>query len=197
MPRKIVVTSALPYANGPIHIGHLVEYLQTDIWVRFQKLCGNKCLYFCADDTHGTPIMISARAAGIEPEQMIEQVRKEHMSDFDAFFVNFDNYYSTHSPENKQLSEQIFNSLNAAGSIVKKNVEQAYCENCKMFLPDRYVRGECPRCHAQDQYGDSCELCSGTHSPTELINPHCSQCGSEPVRKQSEHYFFKLADYED
>ena len=196
MPRKIVVTSALPYANGPIHIGHLVEYLQTDIWVRFQKMCGNQCLYFCADDAHGTPVMISARAAGISPETLIEQMHKEHRADFNGFYVEFDNYYTTHSDENRRFSEQIFNSLNKAGSIVKRNVEQAYCEKCGMWLPDRYIRGTCPRCKAQDQYGDSCEVCSGTHRPTELINPKCAACGTEPVRRESEHYFFKLADYE-
>jgi len=196
MPRKIVVTSALPYANGPIHIGHLVEYLQTDIWVRFQKMCGNDCLYFCADDAHGTPVMISARAAGISPETLIERMHKEHKQDFKGFYVEFDNYYTTHSDENRRFSERIFDSLNRAGSIVKRNVEQAYCENCKMSLPDRYIRGTCPRCGAEDQYGDSCEVCSGTHRPTELINPKCATCGTEPVRKKSEHYFFKLADYE-
>ncbi len=196
MPRKIVVTSALPYANGSIHIGHLVEYLQTDIWVRFQKMCGNQCLYFCADDTHGTPIMISARAAQITPEELIERMHKEHKADFDAFYIEFDNYYSTHSTENKYFSELIFDRLNQAGSITKRKIEQAYCENCKMFLPDRYIRGTCPRCKAEDQYGDSCDNCSGTHQPTELINPHCSTCSTEPVRRESEHYFFKLADYE-
>jgi methionyl-tRNA synthetase len=196
MPRKIVVTSALPYANGPIHIGHLVEYIQTDIWVRFQKLCGNQCLYFCADDTHGTAIMISANIAGIKPEQFIENVHAEHAKDFERFLIEFDNYYSTHSPENKQLSERIFNALNNAGSITKRNVEQAFCEKCQMFLPDRYIRGTCPRCKAPDQYGDSCEVCSGTHNPTELLDPRCAHCGQTPVRKQSEHYFFKLADYE-
>jgi len=196
MPRKIVVTSALPYANGPIHIGHLVEYLQTDIWARFQKMCGNKCLYFCADDTHGTPIMISASAAGITPEQLIERMHKEHKTDFDGFFVEFDNYYTTHSPENKYFSELIFNSLNKAGSIVKRTIEQAYCENCKMSLPDRYIRGTCPRCGAEEQYGDSCEVCSGTHQPTDLINPCCATCRKKPVHKTSEHYFFRLADYE-
>jgi methionyl-tRNA synthetase len=196
MPRKIIVTSALPYANGPIHIGHLVEYLQTDIWVRFQKMCGNKCLYFCADDTHGTPIMISARAAGVTPEELIEKVHAEHKADFKAFHIEFDNYYSTHSPENKVLSTEIFKRLNDAGSIIKRKIEQAYCDNCKMFLPDRYIRGECPRCHAQDQYGDSCEVCSGTHNTTELINPRCATCSTKPVRRESEHYFFKLSDYE-
>jgi len=196
MPRKIVVTSALPYANGPIHIGHLVEYLQTDIWVRFQKMRGNQCIYFCADDTHGTPVMISARAADITPEELIERMYKEHIADFDGFFVEFDNYYTTHSPENKRFSELIFNSLNKAGSIVKRNVEQAYCENCRMSLPDRYIRGTCPRCGAEDQYGDSCEVCSGTYRPTELINPRCATCATKPVRNQSEHYFLKIADYE-
>jgi len=196
MPRKIVVTSALPYANGPIHIGHLVEYLQTDIWVRFQKMCGNECLYFCADDTHGTPVMISARAAGITPEQLIERTHIEHRADFDSFFIEFDNYYTTHSPENKCFIELIFNSLNKAGSIVKRNVEQAYCENCKMSLPDRYIRGTCPKCAAEDQYGDSCEVCGGTHRPTELINPRCATCSTKPVHKKSQHYFLKIADYE-
>jgi len=196
MPRKIVVTSALPYANGPIHIGHLIEYLQTDIWVRFQKICGNQCLYFCADDTHGTPIMISARTQKISPEKLIERVHKEHYNDFTGFLIEFDNYYSTHSPENRYFSELIFNRLNQAGSIVKKTVDQTYCENCKMFLPDRYVRGTCPLCKAAGQYGDSCDKCGGTYQPTELIDPACSTCSATPVRRESEHYFFKLADYE-
>ena len=195
MPRKIVVTSALPYANGPIHIGHLVEYLQTDIWVRFQKMCGNECLYFCADDTHGTPIMISARKAGIRPEELIERMHKEHKADFDVFGIEFDNYYSTHSPENRYFSELIFSRLNEAGSIVTRDVQQTYCENCKMALPDRYVRGTCPRCKAEDQYGDSCEVCSATYQPTELINAYCATCGGMPTLQTSMHYFFKLADY--
>jgi len=196
MPRKIVVTSALPYANGPIHIGHLVEYLQTDIWVRFQKLCGSQCLYFCADDTHGTAIMISARAEGIPPEKLIERVHGEHKADFDNFLVEFDNYYSTHSPENRRFSELIFSRLNEAGSIIKRNVEQAYCENCRMSLPDRYIRGTCPRCKAVDQYGDSCEVCGGTYQPTDLIEPYCSTCRGRPTVRRTEHYFFKLADFE-
>jgi len=195
MPRKIIVTSALPYANGPIHIGHLVEYLQTDIWVRFQKMCGNECLYFCADDTHGTPIMISARKAGIRPEELIERMHKEHKADFDVFGIEFDNYYSTHSPENRYFSELIFARLNEAGSIVTRDVQQTYCENCKMALPDRYVRGTCPRCKAEDQYGDSCEACSATYQPTELINAYCATCGGAPTLQTSMHYFFKLADY--
>lgn len=196
MPRTIVVTSALPYANGPIHMGHLVEYLQTDIWVRFQKACGNRCYYFCADDTHGTPVMISARQAGIKPEQLIEAVHAEHKEDFDRFHIEFDNYYTTHSPENRELSELIFNRLNEAGSIAKRDVEQTYCRNCKMSLPDRYVRGTCPRCQAPDQYGDSCEVCSATYQPKDLVEPRCSMCGAAPVLQKSEHYFFKLADYD-
>ncbi|MFC1676380.1 methionine--tRNA ligase [Planctomycetota bacterium] len=197
MARKIVVTSALPYANGPIHIGHLVEYLQTDIWVRFQKMCGNQCLYFCADDTHGTPVMISARNAGIDPETLIEQMYKEHKADFDSFFIEFDNYYSTHSSENQYFSELIYARLKEAGSITKKTIEQSYCENCNMFLPDRYIRGTCPRCKSPDQYGDSCDKCGGTYHSTDLIDPVCSTCSTAPVRKKSEHCFFKLADYED
>jgi methionyl-tRNA synthetase len=196
MPRTIVVTSALPYANGPIHIGHLVEYVQTDIWVRFQKMCGHRCFYFCADDTHGTPIMISARAAGITPEQLIEQVHQEHAADFDRFYVQFDNYYTTHSPENKAFSELIFERLNRAGSIVKRGVEQTYCEKDQMWLPDRYVRGTCCRCGATDQYGDSCAVCGATYRPTDLVDPHCAVCGTPPVLRMSEHYFFKLSDYE-
>lgn len=196
MARKIAVTSALPYANGPIHIGHLVEYLQTDIWVRFQKMCGNECLYFCADDTHGTPIMISARKAGIDPEELIGRMQKEHKADFDGFHIEFDNYYSTHSPENKHFSELIFNRLNEAGSIVTRDVEQTYCENCQMALPDRFVRGVCPKCKAEHQYGDSCEVCGSTYRPSDLINPYCATCEATPTLKTSEHYFFKLADYE-
>ncbi|MGA2323304.1 MAG: methionine--tRNA ligase [Sedimentisphaerales bacterium] len=196
MPRKIVVTSALPYANGPIHIGHLVEYLQTDIWVRFQKMSGNHCLYFCADDTHGTAIMISAKNQGITPEQLIDGVHKEHYNDFKRFLIEFDNYYSTHSPENRNFSELIFSRLNAAGSITKRNIDQAWCPKCNMALPDRFIRGTCPKCKAEDQYGDSCEVCSATYQPTDLINPRCANCGTTPILKQSEHYFFKLADYE-
>jgi methionyl-tRNA synthetase len=196
MPRKIVVTSALPYANGPIHLGHLVEYLQTDIWVRFQKMCGNECFYFWADDTHGTPIMISARAAGISPEQLIGEMHKEHKKDFDDFYIEYDNFYSTHSPENKYFSELIFNRLNEAGSIVTRDVEQTYCENCKMSLPDRFVRGTCPKCKAEDQYGDSCEVCGSTYQPADLINPYCSICRTRPVLRTSKHYFFKVGDYE-
>jgi methionyl-tRNA synthetase len=197
MIRNIVVTSALPYANGPIHLGHLVEYLQTDIWVRYQKLSGNRCLYFCADDTHGTPVMLRAQSEGIAPEKLIERVHAEHKKDFDDFGIEFDNYYSTHSPENQQMSSYIYQKLKDAGSITTRDVEQAYCENCKMFLPDRYVRGTCPKCKSPNQYGDSCDACGMTYQPTDLIEPKCSVCSQPPVRKKSVHYFFKLGDYAD
>ncbi len=196
MTRKILVTSALPYANGPLHIGHLVEYLQTDIWVRFQKLCGNECLYFCADDAHGTPIMISARNQGTTPEELIERMHAEHQKDFDDFLVRFDNYHSTHSQENRHFAELIFTRLNEAGSITKRKIEQAYCGKCDMSLPDRYIRGVCPHCGAEDQYGDSCEVCGATYQPIDLVNAGCAVCGQKPVVRDSEHYFFKLADYE-
>jgi len=196
MSRKIVVTSALPYANGPIHIGHLVEYLQTDIWVRFHKACGSKCLYFCADDTHGTPIMISAKKEGISPEQLIDRVHCEHLRDFKNFHIEFDNYYSTHSEENRQFSELIYNRLGEKGSIVKRQIEQTYCPSCNMFLPDRFIRGTCPKCKAENQYGDSCDSCGAAYQPTELINPLCATCGAAPTRKSSMHYFFRLADYQ-
>ena len=197
MTRKILVTSALPYANGSIHIGHLVEYVQTDIWVRFQKLCGHECHYFCADDTHGTPIMLSARAAGVTPEAFIEGIHREHKADFDKFHIEFDNYYSTHSPENRHFSELIYTRLREAGAIVKREVEQAFCEHCCIPLPDRYIRGTCPRCKAEDQYGDSCESCGATYRPTELLNPICATCGQSPVQKSSQHIFFKLGQFED
>jgi methionyl-tRNA synthetase len=196
MTRKIVVTSALPYANGPIHIGHLVEYLQTDIWVRFQKLCGNTCLYFCADDTHGTPVMIRAKQEGITPEQLIDRVRGEHLRDFTGFGIEFDNYYSTHSPENRQFSERIYQGARDRGSIVKRDIEQAYCEEDRMWLPDRYIKGTCPKCQAPDQYGDSCDVCGAHYRPTELINPYSSLSGKTPVWKNSTHIFFRLSDYE-
>jgi methionyl-tRNA synthetase len=196
MSRKIVVTSALIYANAPIHMGHLVESIQTDIWVRFQKANGNQCLYFCADDTHGTPVMISAKTEGIAPEDLIKRVHAEHFRDFKKFHIEFDNYYTTHSPENKQLSELIYNRLNEKGSIVKREIEQTYCPSCNMFLPDRFIRGACPKCKAENQYGDSCDLCGAAYQPTELINPLCATCGAAPIRKTSMHYFFRLADYQ-
>ena len=195
MSRKIVVTSALPYANNSIHIGHMVEYLQTDIWVRFQKLCGNECLYFCADDTHGTPIMIRARDEGITPEELIAGVQVEHERDFAGFGIEFDNYYTTHSEENRLFSEKLYNSAVDNGSIIKKNIEQSYCSHCDMWLPDRYIVGSCPRCKSPDQYGDSCDACGGTHHSTDLIDPVCANCGEGPTRRKSEHYFFRLEEY--
>jgi methionyl-tRNA synthetase len=196
MSRKLVVTSALFYANAPIHMGHLVESIQTDIWVRFQKANGNQCLYFCADDTHGTPVMISAKREGISPEQLIDRVHGEHLRDLKKFHIEFDNYYTTHSPENKHFSEMFYNRLNEKGSIVKREIEQAYCPSCNMFLPDRFIRGTCPKCKSENQYGDSCDSCGGTYQTTELINPVCATCGAAPTKKTSIHYFFKLADYQ-
>ncbi|MBN1436399.1 MAG: methionine--tRNA ligase [Sedimentisphaerales bacterium] len=195
MTRRILVTAALPYANGSIHIGHLVEYIQTDIWVRFQKMQGHDCIYCCADDTHGTPIMIRARKEGVAPEQIIEKMHAEHQRDFAGFNIDFDSYYSTHSPENQQFSETIFNALKDSGHIEIRDVEQAYCDTDKMFLPDRFIRGICPKCGAPDQYGDSCEACHSTYTPVELKDPACSICGNPPVRQTSKHYFFKLADF--
>ena len=195
--RKILVTSALPYANGSIHLGHMVEHIQTDIWVRFQKLRGHECYYCCADDTHGTPIMLAAEKQGITPEQMIEKTHAEHLADFTGFGIGYDNYYSTHSPENKTFSEQIYLALKANGKIVGKTINQLFDPEKQMFLPDRFVKGECPKCHAQDQYGDNCEVCGTTYSPTELINPYSAVSGATPVMKQTEHFFFKLSDCAD
>jgi len=196
-PRKILVTSALPYANGSIHLGHLVEYIQTDIWVRFQKMQGHTVHYVCADDTHGTPIMLRAEKEGITPETLIGNVHKEHSADFSEFLVGFDNYYSTNAPENKELSQGIYTRLKAAGKIATKTIEQFYDPVKNMFLPDRFIKGECPKCHAKDQYGDSCEVCGATYNPTELINAYSAVSGAAPVRKETEHYFFKLSECED
>ncbi len=195
--RKILVTSALPYANGPLHLGHMVEYVQTDIWVRFQKMRGHDCYYVCAADAHGTPIMLRARELGIEPEALVEQVSAEHRRDFAEFQVAFDNYHSTHSPENRELVELIFARLREAKHIVSKTITQAYDATENMFLPDRYVRGECPRCGTPDQYGDSCESCGATYSPGDLKNPVSAISGTTPVQKQTEHYFFRLADFSE
>lgn len=196
-PRKILVTSALPYANGSIHLGHLVEYIQTDIWVRFQKMQGHTVHYVCADDTHGTPIMLRAEKEGITPETLIGNVHKEHSADFSEFLIAFDNYYSTNAPENKELSQSIYKKLKAAGKIATKTIEQFYDPVKNMFLPDRFIKGECPKCHAKDQYGDSCEVCGATYNPTELINAYSAVSGAAPVRKETEHYFFKLSECED
>lgn len=195
-PRKILVTSALPYANGSIHLGHLVEYIQTDIWVRFQKMQGHTVHYVCADDTHGTPIMLRAEKEGITPEALIANVHQEHSADFAEFLVAFDNYYSTNAPENKELSQGIYNKLKAAGKIATKTIEQYYDPVKNMFLPDRFIKGECPKCHAKDQYGDSCEVCGATYNPTELINAYSAVSGAAPIRKETEHYFFKLSECE-
>ena len=193
-PRKILVTSALPYANGSIHLGHMVEHIQTDVWVRFQKLRGHECHYCCADDTHGTPVMLAAQKQGIAPEDMIAKVREEHLADFTGFFIGYDNYYSTHSPENKQFSQDIYRALKANGKIESRVIEQLFDPEKQMFLPDRFVKGECPKCHAQDQYGDNCEVCGTTYSPTELINPYSAVSGAKPELRESEHFFFKLGE---
>jgi methionyl-tRNA synthetase len=195
--RKILVTSALPYANGSIHLGHLVEYIQTDIWVRFQKMCGHTVHYVCADDTHGTPIMLRAEKEDVTPEALIDAVHKEHSADFKEFLVEFDNYYSTNSVENKLLSQGIYKKLKVNGKIASKTIEQFYDPVKNMFLPDRFIKGECPKCHAKDQYGDSCEVCGATYNPTELINAYSAVSGAAPVRKETEHYFFKLSECED
>lgn len=197
MTRKILVTSALPYANGSIHLGHIVEHIQTDVWVRFQKLRGNECHYCCADDTHGTPVMLAAQKQGIAPEDMIAKVREEHLADFTGFFIGYDNYYSTHSPENKQFSQDIYRALKANGKIESRVIEQLFDPEKQMFLPDRFVKGECPKCHAQDQYGDNCEVCGTTYSPTELINPYSAVSGAKPELRESEHFFFKLGECAD
>jgi len=194
--RHILVTSALPYANGSIHIGHMVEYIQTDIWVRFQKMQGNQCTYVCADDAHGTPIMLRAQTEGITPEQLIANTEKEHRSDFADFCIGFDNFHSTHSDENKILAQGIYTRLKDAGHIHSKTIEQAYDPEKEMFLPDRFIKGECPKCGAEDQYGDNCEVCGSTYSPTDLINPVSAVSGATPVKKESEHYFFALGDFE-
>ncbi|HFC8547950.1 TPA: methionine--tRNA ligase [Neisseria lactamica] len=197
MTRKILVTSALPYANGSIHLGHMVEHIQTDVWVRFQKLRGNECHYCCADDTHGTPVMLAAQKQGIAPEDMIAKVREEHLADFTGFNIGYDNYYSTHSPENKQFSQDIYRALKTGGKIESRVIEQLFDPEKQMFLPDRFVKGECPKCHAQDQYGDNCEVCGTTYSPTELINPYSAVSGVKPELRESEHFFFKLGECAD
>jgi len=197
MTRKILVTSALPYANGSIHLGHLVEYIQTDIWVRFQKMRGHACWYVCADDTHGTPIMLRAEKEGITPEALIERVWHEHSRDFAGFHIGFDQYYSTHSPENRELAGLIYTRLDAAGLIEKRTIEQFYDPDKAMFLPDRFIKGTCPRCKAPEQYGDSCEACGATYAPTELIDPYSAVSGAKPVRRESEHHFFQLGKCAD
>lgn len=194
--RKILVTSALPYANGSIHLGHLLEAIQTDIYVRFQKSIGNECYYFCADDTHGTPVMLAAKKEGISPEKLVERIKEEHYIDLISFYIQYDNYYSTNSPENKYFSEDIFNKLKANNHITEREIEQSYCEHDKMFLPDRFIKGICPKCNTNDQYGDGCEACGSTYSPKDLIDSKCAICSNTPSLKKSKHLFFKLADFE-
>lgn len=194
--RKILVTSALPYANGPIHIGHLVEYLQTEIWCRFQKMMGNTCVYVCADDAHGTPIMLKARQEGVEPRELIDRMWENHVQDFADFFIDFDSYHSTHSPENRFFAEHIYQELDRQGHILKETIRQAYDEDAEMFLPDRFIKGTCPNCGAPDQYGDACEICGTTYTPADLIAPVSVVSGNPPSQRNSEHYFFRLSDFE-
>jgi methionyl-tRNA synthetase len=196
MPRKILVTSALPYANGPLHLGHLIEAVQTDIWVRFQRMQGHDCIYVCAEDSHGTPVMIKAQAEGVTPEQLITAMAAEHKADYQGFLISQDHFHTTHSPENQAITGDLYGKLKAAGHITTRSVRQAYDEKAGMFLPDRYVKGECPVCHTADQYGDSCENCGSTYTPDKLINPISTISKTTPVWRESEHYFFKLGDFE-
>ena len=195
--RKIIVTSALPYANGDIHLGHLVEYVQTDFWVRYQKMRGNNCLYICADDTHGTPIMVRAWKEGLTPEQLIERSHEKHAKDFAGFEIRFDNYYSTNSPENKEFVTRIFAAMEKSGALSVKHQPQLYCSHDKMFLPDRFVKGICPKCGAEGQYGDSCDHCGQTYQAEELVDPHCVVCGGTPETRESEHLYFELEPFHD
>ena len=196
MPRQILVTSALPYANGPLHFGHIIEAVQTDVWVRFQKLRGNDCLYVCAEDTHGTPIMIRAQQEGITPEQLIAASAEAHSRDYAGFLIDFDQFHSTHSAENKAWTDRLYTTLRDRGVITRRSVRQSYDEQAGMFLPDRYVRGTCPRCNVADQYGDSCEACGATYSPADLKDPVSTVTGTTPVLRDSDHLFFKLGDFE-
>ena len=195
--RRIVATSALPYANGDIHLGHLVEYLQTDFWTRFQKMRGHDCLYICADDTHGTPVMIRARDEGRTPEEVIESAHAAHSRDFAGFEIGFDNYYTTNSPENKAFCEEIFAAMEKSGAVTVRNVPQFYCDKCGMFLPDRYVKGVCPKCGAEGQYGDNCDKCGATYAAEELKSPYCAKCGGTPALRDAEQLFFELEPYRD
>lgn len=196
-PRKILVTSALPYANGPIHLGHLVEYIQTDIWARFQRMRGHTCFYVCADDAHGTPIMLKAEAEGVTPEFLIERFGEEHRRDFAGFLISFDNYHSTHSKENRHFSELIYARLKDGGHIVRRTITQLFDPQKNMFLPDRFIRGTCPVCGAAEQYGDNCEACGSTYAPTDLSDPVSVVSGGKPEERESEQLFFKLGDFRD
>ncbi|TBW54470.1 methionine--tRNA ligase [Marinobacter halodurans] len=195
--RDILVTSALPYANGPIHLGHLLEYIQTDIWVRYQNMRGNNCVYVCADDAHGTAIMLRAEREGITPEALIERINQEHQQDFSGFLIHFDNYYSTHSPENREFSSYIYEQLKKNNHIATRNITQSYDPEKEMFLADRFIKGTCPKCKSEDQYGDNCEVCGATYTPAELINPRSAVSGATPIEKESEHYFFRLPEFAD
>ena len=195
--RSILVTSALPYANGPLHLGHLVEYVQTDIWVRFQRLCGHRCFYVGADDAHGTPIMLRAEEEGITPEALIERIAKEHIDDFNAFGISFDNYHSTHSEENRYYSELIYTKLRDKGYVERRVIARPYDPGRAMFLPDRYIKGGCPNCGAQDQYGDSCEICGATYDPTDLKDPVSVISGATPIQRDSDQYFVKLNEFHE
>ena len=195
--RRILVTSALPYANGDLHLGYMLEVIQTDIWVRFQKMQGNECYYVCADDAHGTPIMLKADEMGITPEELIAGVSERHQADLDDFHIDFSQYHSTHSDENRYFSELIYNRLNKSGYIKRRVISQSFDPEKEMFLPDRYIKGECPKCGAEDQYGDNCEVCGATYSTTEIINPRSVISGAKPIEKDSEHYFFDLPQFEE
>ncbi|MCL2103757.1 MAG: methionine--tRNA ligase [Kiritimatiellaeota bacterium] len=195
--RRVVVTAALPYANGDIHIGHLVEYLQTDFWVRFQKMRGHECLYICADDTHGTPVMIRARSEGVSPRELIARSYEQHIKDFAEFQIRFDSYYSTDSEENRAFCNMIFAAMERSGAVSTRQLPQLYCEKDAMFLPDRFVRGGCPKCGAGGQYGDSCDTCGQTYSAEELKDAQCVMCGEAPVTRESEHLFFELEPFRD
>ena len=194
--RRILVTSALPYANGDLHLGYMLEVIQTDIWVRFQNMQGNECYYVCADDTHGTPIMLKAAEMGITPEELIASVSERHQADLSDFYINFSQYHSTHSDENRYFSELIYNRLNDAGYIKKRVISQSFDPEKEMFLPDRYIKGDCPKCGAEDQYGDNCEVCGATYATTEIKNPRSVISGAVPIEKDSEHYFFDLPQFE-
>jgi len=196
MARRILVTHALPYANGPLHLGHIIESVQTDIWVRFQKMRGHSCIFCCAEDAHGTPIMIRAQQEGVTPEQLIAGAALEHRRDYDGFLIEFDHYHSTHSQENRRFTRELYEALRSRGYIARRAVRQAYDEQAQMFLPDRYVRGTCPRCRSADQYGDSCEVCGSTYAPADLIDPVSTVTGSRPVWRESDHLFFKLGEFE-
>ena len=193
--RSLFVTTALPYANGPFHVGHIMEYIQADIWVRFQRMQGHRVHFVCADDAHGAPIMLKAQAEGLTPEALVANIAAGRKQYLDGFGIDFNHWHSTHSPENTALSQDIFRRLNAAGLIERKPVEQFYDPVKGMFLADRYIKGTCPKCHAKEQYGDACEVCGAVYAPIELIDPYSTLSGAAPIRKSSEHYFFRLSDF--